>query len=84
MKVKVKCTKINGYDDIQLKRHIKYNEEYIVEKERAEYLKQHNAIEILEEIQEEKKDLQNVECKQKQENKNYKDYKAKNKKTSKK
>ena len=81
MKVKVKCTKLKGYDDIQLKRHIEYNEEYIVEKERADYLKQHNAIEILEEIQEEKKDVQIVNKKDKQENKNYK---VKNRKTSRK
>jgi len=77
MKVKVKCTKINGYDDIQLKRHIKYNEEYIVEKERAEYLKQHNAIEILEEVIDEKNKLQNSN------NKESKNKKQKSKNSSK-
>lgn len=56
MKVKVKCILKGGYDDIKLKRHIDENEEYIVDFERANYLKDNNAVEILEEIKEEKKD----------------------------
>ena len=56
MKVKVKCVLKGGYDDIKLKRHIDENEEYIVDFERANYLKDNNAVEILEEIKEEKKD----------------------------
>ena len=56
MKVKVKCILKGGYDDIKLKKHIEENEEYIVDFERANYLKDNNAIEILEEIKEEKKD----------------------------
>lgn len=54
MKVKVKCVLKGGYDDIKLKRHINENEEYIVDFERANYLKDNNAVEILEEIKEEK------------------------------
>lgn len=54
MKVKVKCVLKGGYDDIKLKRHIDENEEYIVDFERANYLKDNNAVEILEEIKEEK------------------------------
>lgn len=56
MKVKVKCVLKGGYDDIKLKKHIEENEEYIVDFERANYLKDNNAVAILEEIKEEKKD----------------------------
>lgn len=56
MKVKVRCILKGGYDDIKLKRHINQDEEYIVDFERAQYLKENNAIEILEEIKEEKEE----------------------------
>lgn len=55
MKVKVKCILKGGYDDIKLKKHVEENEEYIVDFERANYLKDNNAVEILEEIKEEDK-----------------------------
>ena len=55
MLVKVKCIMKNGYDDIELGRHINLDEEYIIKETRAEYLKQNHAVEILEFIQEEEK-----------------------------
>lgn len=54
MKAKVKCIMPRGYNDLELKRKINCGEEYIVEKERAEYLAENNAVEILEPIKEEK------------------------------
>lgn len=61
MKVRVKCKLKGGYDDIKLKRHINEDEEYIVDFERAEYLKENNAVEILEEIKEEKVEIEKEE-----------------------
>ena len=61
MKVRVKCKLKGGYDDIKLKRHINEDEEYIVDFERAEYLKENNAVEILEEIKEEKAEIEKEE-----------------------
>ena len=54
MEIRVKCIMRGGYDDIKLKRHINEGEEYIVDEDRAEYLKANNAIEILEKIKVEK------------------------------
>ena len=56
MQVRVKCIMENGYDDMELGRHIKNGEEYEVNKIRAEYLRENKAVEILEEIKEEKKE----------------------------
>lgn len=50
MKAKVKCIMSNGYDDLELGRHIILGEEFEVDLMRAEYLKDNNAVEILEEI----------------------------------
>lgn len=63
MKAKVKCIMKNGYDDIELKRHINYGKEIpeLLELERAEYLKEHNAVEILEVIKDEVPDIKNVD-----------------------
>lgn len=69
MKVKVKCILKGGYDDIKLKKHIEENEEYIVDFERANYLKDNNAVAILEEIKEEKKDKLKKEETKKETNK---------------
>ena len=55
MLVKVRCIMKNGYDDIELGKHIDLNKEYIVKENRAEYLRQNHAIEIIEFIQEEEK-----------------------------
>ena len=60
MEVKVKCIRPSGYNDIQLKKFISFGEEFIVEKERAEYLVENNAVKILE-IKEEKKDNIEIE-----------------------
>ncbi len=58
MKVKVRCIRENGYDDVELKRHINFEDEYIVDKLRADFLVENKAVEILEEIKEEvKKDI---------------------------
>lgn len=54
MKVKVECIKEGGYKDIELKRHINKGEQFVVEKERADYLEENNAVKILEIIQEPK------------------------------
>lgn len=48
--VNVKCIMHEGYDDVELGRHINYQEEYVVDKVRANYLEDNNAIIILEEI----------------------------------
>lgn len=61
MKVKVKCVKANGYFDVELKRHINFSEEFILENERAEYLKEHKAIEILGKVKEEVPIIKNVD-----------------------
>lgn len=61
MRVKVKCILKGGYDDIQLKKHINQDEEYIVDFERAEYLKENNAVIFLEEIKEEEKNFKNID-----------------------
>lgn len=55
MLVKVRCIMKNGYDDIELGRHIQLDEEYVVKENRAEYLRNNGAIEIIEFIQEEEK-----------------------------
>lgn len=55
MKYKVRCIMENGYHDVNLNRKIKFGEEYEVGEERAEYLRENNAIEILEQVQEEPK-----------------------------
>lgn len=47
MRVKVKCIRTAGYTDLELNRHINFNEEFEVEEERAEFLKNHNAVEII-------------------------------------
>ena len=49
VEVRVKCIMKNGYFDIELNRKIKFEEEFNVDEERAKYLKEHNAVEILEE-----------------------------------
>jgi len=54
MQVKVKCIMENGYDDMELGKHIKCGDEFIVDQLRAEYLRDNKAVEILEEIKEEK------------------------------
>ena len=63
MKVKAKCIMPRGYDDLELKRHIEEDEIFFVEdtsiqlaKDRAEYLEKNKAIEILEYIEDEKKE----------------------------
>lgn len=48
-KVWVRCIKTRGYDDIQLKKHIVFNDKYVVKLDRAEYLEKNKAVEILEE-----------------------------------
>jgi len=55
MLVKVRCIMKNGYDDIELGRHINFGEEYIVKETRADYLKQNNAVEFIEYVEEKKK-----------------------------
>lgn len=72
MEMKVRCIKKQYYYDLQLKRKVYYGEEFIVEKERAEYLKENNAVEILE-IIEEKKVEEKKEKKVKKESKKKKD-----------
>lgn len=47
--VKVRCIYQPFYDDIELKRRITYGEEFEVEEERAKYLAQNKAVEIIEE-----------------------------------
>ena len=47
MKVIVKCIRRAGYDDVELKRHINFNEEFEVEKERADFLVENKAVEII-------------------------------------
>ncbi len=47
---KVRCIRHEGYDDIELGRHIDYREEFEVNKLRAEYLEENKAIEILNEV----------------------------------
>lgn len=49
VEIRVKCIMRNGYFDIELNRKIKLDEEFKVSEERAQYLKEHNAVEILEE-----------------------------------
>ena len=51
MKVRVKCIMKNGYDDMQLKRHINLNEEFETELIRAEFLEENNAVKILGEVE---------------------------------
>lgn len=51
-KWKVKCILKDGYDDIELKKHIKLNDEYIVTNERMEYLLENKAIEVIEQVKE--------------------------------
>ena len=53
MKFKVKCIMENGYFDVDLNRKIMNGEEYEIGEERAIYLQEHNAIEILEEVKKE-------------------------------
>ena len=55
MLVKVRCIMTKGYDDIELGRHINFGEEYIVKETRADYLKQNNAVEFIEYVEEKKK-----------------------------
>ena len=52
MKAKVQCIMRNGYDDMELGRHINYNEiiAELLEQDRAEYLESKNAVRILEYI----------------------------------
>lgn len=45
---KVRCKKVKGYDDIELGRRIKYREEYIIKIDRAEYLAEKEAVDIIE------------------------------------
>ena len=68
MKIKVKCILKGGYDDIQLKKHVNQEEEYIVDFERAEYLRENNAVVFLEEIKE-KEENNNFEKTEKQKDK---------------
>lgn len=63
MKVKVKAKII--FDDIEDETRREVGDEWICEKERAEYLEQHNAIEIIEEIKEVKEETKKVEEKPK-------------------
>ena len=51
--VKVRCIYNPFYDDIELKRRIFKGEEFEVDEDRAIYLKEHNAVEILEVFKEE-------------------------------
>jgi len=48
--VKVKCIRHGGYTDLELKRLVKYDEEFICKKDRADYLVENNAVVILEVI----------------------------------
>lgn len=50
-KVWVKCIKTRGYDDIQLNKHIIFNQKYVVKLERAEYLEENDVVKILEEYE---------------------------------
>ena len=52
--VKVKCIYEPFYDDVELKRRIFKGEEFVVDEDRAEYLKDHGAVQILETIEEKK------------------------------
>ena len=93
METKVKCIMRNGYFDVELGRKIKEGEEFSVSEERAKYLKEHNAVEIIEEAE---KDVFEIfeqeaekECKELLVDENNKEEiapkeKAKKKKTSKK
>ncbi len=54
MKAKVKCIYDPFYDDVELKERKYKGDEYVISLERAEYLKEHNAVEILETFKEEK------------------------------
>jgi len=63
MKAKVKCIFDPYYDDIELGERKKKGDEYIVPLERAEYLRDNNAVEILEVIKEESKEEKKTELK---------------------
>ena len=54
MKAKVECIKEAGYRDLQLKRFVNKGEQFVVDKERADYLEENNAVKILEVIQDPK------------------------------
>lgn len=47
MKVKVRCIMPKGYTDLELKRHIDFEEEFEVELIRAQYLEENGAVQIL-------------------------------------
>lgn len=55
MKAKVRCIYDPFYDDLELKERKYKGDEYTVPLERAEYLKEHNAVEILEVIKDDVK-----------------------------
>lgn len=48
MKVKVRCIMPKGYTDLELKKHINFEDEFEVELIRAQYLEENGAVEILE------------------------------------
>ncbi len=60
MKAKVKCIHEPYYNDLELKERKYKGDEYTVSLERAEYLKEHNAVEILEVIKEEKSEIEEL------------------------
>lgn len=50
MKVKVRCIMPKGYTDMELKRHIDFEDEFEVELIRAQYLEENGAVKILESV----------------------------------
>ena len=44
----VECIRRNGYDDMEIGKHIKYEEQFIVTYDRAEYLVDNGAVKIIE------------------------------------
>ena len=84
VEIKVKCIMQNGYYDIELDRKIKFGEEFKVGEERAKYLKEHKAIEILEEPKKDVFEKFEEEIKEEVKKETKAEEKPKKKKTSKK
>ncbi len=61
MEIRVKCIMRGGYNDLELKRHIDEGEEFIINEQRANFLKEHNAVEFLEKIEAEKPIKEKIE-----------------------
>ena len=84
MEVKVKCILTNGYFDMDLNRKVKFGEEFRVTEERANFLKEHKAVEIIEKPKVEVKLNNEIKLDSKQIAKELKEKTTKKKKTSKK